>query len=110
MLRFVGDGDQKKVTNDPRHFSMQNSQASSKSCLESGQSNTCDFYPLSEVPQRGCSKRGRTQKHAKEHKRKSAKECKGAQKGKKQAQKGKGKAQKSASAQKSKQPGFQKGV
>ena len=27
MLRFVGDGDQKKFTKSPRHFSMQNSQA-----------------------------------------------------------------------------------
>ena len=30
MLRFVGDGDQKKLTKNPRHFSMQNSRASSK--------------------------------------------------------------------------------
>ena len=30
MLRFVGDGDQKKFTQNPRHFSMQNSQASTK--------------------------------------------------------------------------------
>ena len=27
MLRFVGNGDQKKFTKNPRHFSMQNSQA-----------------------------------------------------------------------------------
>ena len=30
MLRFVGDGDQKKFTKNPRHFSMQNSQANTK--------------------------------------------------------------------------------
>ena len=30
MLHFVGDGDQKKCTKNPRHFSMQNSQANSK--------------------------------------------------------------------------------
>ena len=30
MLHFVGDGDQKKFTKNPRHFSMQNSQANSK--------------------------------------------------------------------------------
>ena len=30
MLRFMGDGDQKKFTKNPRHFSMQNSQASSQ--------------------------------------------------------------------------------
>ena len=29
-LRFVGDGDQKKFTKNPRHFSMQNSQANTK--------------------------------------------------------------------------------
>ena len=29
-LRFVGDGDQKKITKNPRHFSMQNSQANTK--------------------------------------------------------------------------------
>ena len=28
--RFVGDGDQKKFTKNPRHFSMQNSQANTK--------------------------------------------------------------------------------
>ena len=43
MLRFMGDGDQKKFTKNPHHFSMQNSQASSKkkstkSFLESRQS------------------------------------------------------------------------
>ena len=30
MLRFMGDGDQKKFTKNPRHFSMQNSQANTK--------------------------------------------------------------------------------
>ena len=30
MLRFVGDGDRKKFTTNPRHSSMQNSQATSK--------------------------------------------------------------------------------
>ena len=30
VLRFVGNGDQKKLTKNPRHFSMQNSQANSK--------------------------------------------------------------------------------
>ena len=30
VLHFVGDGDQKKFTKNPRHFSMQNSQANSK--------------------------------------------------------------------------------
>ena len=30
MLRFVGDGDQKKFTKNPRRFSMQNSQANTK--------------------------------------------------------------------------------
>ena len=30
MLRFVGDGDQKKFTKNPRHFSMQSSQANTK--------------------------------------------------------------------------------
>ena len=30
MLRFVGDGDQKKFTKNPRHFSMQNSQANTE--------------------------------------------------------------------------------
>ena len=30
VLRFVGDGDQKNFTKNPRHFSMQNSQATSK--------------------------------------------------------------------------------
>ena len=30
MLHFVGDGDQKKFTKNPRHFSMPNSQANSK--------------------------------------------------------------------------------
>ena len=30
VLRFVGDGDQKKFTKNPRHFSMQNSQANTK--------------------------------------------------------------------------------
>ena len=30
VLHFVGDGDQKKFTTNPRHFSMQNSQANSK--------------------------------------------------------------------------------
>ena len=30
MLRFVGDGDQKRFTKNPRHFSMQNSQAKTK--------------------------------------------------------------------------------
>ena len=30
MLRFVGDGDQKKITKNPLHFSMQNSQANTK--------------------------------------------------------------------------------
>ena len=30
VLRFVGDGDQKKFTRNPRHFSMQNSQANTK--------------------------------------------------------------------------------
>ena len=29
-LRFVGNGDQKKFTKNPRHFSMQNSQANTK--------------------------------------------------------------------------------
>ena len=43
-LRFVGDGDQKKFTKNPRHFSMQNSQANPKKkihkiLLESRQSN-----------------------------------------------------------------------
>ena len=45
MLHFVGDGDQKKFTKNPRHFSMQNSQANSKKkvhkiVLESGQSSS----------------------------------------------------------------------
>ena len=44
MLRFVGDGDQKKFTENPHHFSMQNSQANTKKnihkiLLESRQSN-----------------------------------------------------------------------
>ena len=30
VLRFVGDGDQKRFTQNPRHFSMQNSQANTK--------------------------------------------------------------------------------
>ena len=30
VLRFVGDGEQKKFTKNPRHFSMQNSQANTK--------------------------------------------------------------------------------
>ena len=30
VLRFVADGDQKKFTKNPRHFSMQNSQANTK--------------------------------------------------------------------------------
>ena len=30
VLRFVGDGDHKKFTKNPRHFSMQNSQANTK--------------------------------------------------------------------------------
>ena len=30
VLRFVGDGDQKKFTKNPCHFSMQNSQANTK--------------------------------------------------------------------------------
>ena len=30
VLRFVGDGDQKKFTKNPRHFPMQNSQANTK--------------------------------------------------------------------------------
>ena len=30
VLRFVGDGDQKKFTKNPRHFSMQNSQANTQ--------------------------------------------------------------------------------
>ena len=30
VLRFVGDGDQKKFTRNPRHFSMQNSQANTE--------------------------------------------------------------------------------
>ena len=30
MLRLVGNGDQKKFTKNPRHFSMQNSQANTK--------------------------------------------------------------------------------
>ena len=30
MLRFVGNGDQKKITKNPRHHSMQNSQANTK--------------------------------------------------------------------------------
>ena len=30
MLRFVGDEDQKKITKNPLHFSMQNSQANTK--------------------------------------------------------------------------------
>ena len=30
MLRIVGNGDEKKFTKNPRHFSMQNSQANSK--------------------------------------------------------------------------------
>ena len=30
VLRFMGDGDQKKFTKNPRHFSMQNSQANTK--------------------------------------------------------------------------------
>ena len=42
MLRFVGDGDQKKFTRNPRHFSRQNSQANTKKIhkilLESRQS------------------------------------------------------------------------
>ena len=42
MLRFVGDGDQKKFTKNPRHFSMQISQAKRKKIhkilLESRQS------------------------------------------------------------------------
>ena len=33
MLRFVGNGDQKKFTKNPRHFSMQNSQANTKKIL-----------------------------------------------------------------------------
>ena len=45
MLRFVGNGDQKKFTKNPRHFSMQNSQANTtkkkihKMFLESRQSS-----------------------------------------------------------------------
>ena len=43
VLRFMGDGDQKKITKKPRHFSMQNSQANTKNIhkilLESRQSN-----------------------------------------------------------------------
>ena len=30
VLRFVGDGDQKKFAKNPRHFSLQNSQANTK--------------------------------------------------------------------------------
>ena len=33
VLHFVGDGDQQKFTNNPRHFSMQNSQANTKKIL-----------------------------------------------------------------------------
>ena len=33
MLCFVGDGDQKKFTKNPRHFSMQNSQANTKNSI-----------------------------------------------------------------------------
>ena len=47
VLRFVGNGDQKKFTKNPRHFSMQNSQANSKKkstkILESGQSKRMAF-------------------------------------------------------------------
>ena len=40
MLLFAGNGDQKKFTKNPRHFSMQDSQANSKKkSTESGQSN-----------------------------------------------------------------------
>ena len=41
VLRFVGNGDQKKITKNPRHFSMQNSHASiiHKMFLESRKSN-----------------------------------------------------------------------
>ena len=42
VLRFVGDGDQKKFTKNPRHFSMQNSRVNTKNIhkilLESRQS------------------------------------------------------------------------
>ena len=30
VLRFAGNGDQKKITKNPRHFSMQNSQANTE--------------------------------------------------------------------------------
>ena len=47
VLRFVGDGDQKNFTKNPRHFSMQNSQANTKKkihkiLLESRQSKEED--------------------------------------------------------------------
>ena len=46
MLRFVGNGDQKNFTKNPRHFSMQNSQVDSKKnstkvCWRVGKVNEC---------------------------------------------------------------------
>ena len=49
MLRFVGNADQKKFTKNPRHFSMQNSQANTKknhkSFLEGRQSHSFLSHP-----------------------------------------------------------------
>ena len=56
MLRFVGNGDQKKFTKNPRHFSMQNPQAnpnkkSHKSFLGCGQSSKLLGQGLTEQQQ-----------------------------------------------------------
>ena len=48
VLRFVGNGGQKKFTKNPRHFSMQNSQANSK------QNSTKVFCRAGKVKFSGC--------------------------------------------------------
>ena len=48
VLRFVGDGDQKKFTKNPRHFPMQNSQANTRKCSlnSSGEQAKMKFWML----------------------------------------------------------------
>ena len=49
MLRFMGNGDQKKFTKNPRHFSMQNSQENTKKIFtkifwRAGKVSSCPFW------------------------------------------------------------------
>ena len=74
MLRFVGNGDQKKFTKNPRHFSMQNSQANTEKKF------TKCFWRGGKVT----NARKRAQMSAKERKRKSATERRRAQEGAKE--------------------------